>query len=68
MGRFAKRNNTKTSETNYRLTISGTAVFGSIEVLFEEQDSEDEEDEYYTKRAPRLSAKDDDSDEDSDSD
>ena len=68
LGRFAKRNNTKTSEANYRLTISGTAVFGSIEVLFEEQDSEDEEDEYYTKRAPRLSAKDDDSDEDSDSD
>lgn len=68
LGSFVKRNKTKPSNANYRLTISGTAVFGSIEVLFEDEDSEDSDDEYYTQRVQRLSVNDEDSDEESDSD
>ena len=66
LGRFANRNNTKATNANYRLTISGTAVFGSIEILFEDQDSEESEEEYYIKRAQRLSVKEEESDEESD--
>ncbi len=68
LGSFAKRNKTKASKSNYHLTIRGTAVFGSIEVLFEDEDSEDSEDEYYTKRDLLSSVHDEDSEEDSDSD
>ena len=68
LGSFVNRNKTTASNSNYRLTIRGTAVFGSIEVLFEDEDSEDSEDEYYTQKTRRLSVKDEDSDEESGSD
>ena len=68
LGSFAKRNKIKASNSKYRLTIRGIAVFGSIEVLFDDEDSEDSEDEYYTKRAQRSSIHDEDSEADSDSD
>lgn len=68
LGSFAKRNKIKASNSNYHLTIRGTAFFGSIEILFEDEDSEESEEEYYTKRAQRSSVHDEDSEEESDSD